>query len=91
MELVILITGLILCIVGRLIARQLDCEPSMAHWLMKKATSHLPLEHRSRYSEEWEAHLMTCSDGLAKILLSSGYVYGARKLAKALRTKVTSM
>src|SRR6266851_8947551 len=84
-----LIMGFIVAVLGILAAvlsRQLTDEfkawtPSIIKHLVNRAVRRLPEEERSRFEEEWLAHVNELPGEVAKIIAALGFLSAARRMS----------
>jgi hypothetical protein len=73
-------------VVGNLIASEFyDRAPSLAKWLITRAAQGLVEPDRTRYLEEWRAHLEECPGNLGKLWHAFGCCVGAPAMTNELR------
>lgn len=78
--------GIILAILLNVIANELyDQSSTLARWLMSYAVRRLRRADRSRYAEEWSAHLNECSGNIRQIIHACGFLRASAKLREGSR------
>jgi hypothetical protein len=55
--------------------------PRIAHYIVRRAVTRLPVELQDRYLEEWQAYVNDVPGDLSKLLEACGFLVASRKLA----------
>jgi hypothetical protein len=76
-------------VLGKLLVGEIvDWIPTIAHRIVDRAVNRLPEQERSRYREEWYAHIDDCPGKLGKLWHAAGCLRGSTVIARAISTQV---